>query len=144
MVIIRNAVMMIVLSSNVALSAPFYRKCTFINSQESPFELIIDPVKKTILLYGDMKAGIFMILDKEVGMACDQKILHCGSIAFDLKGDLSGKHSVIVDNNIIKFTAQNYGDGTLWSDYNLKTNIINFGSIRLNPAYCVTKQDKNP
>lgn len=136
MILSRVSLAIMMLYSNIALSAPFYRKCTFINSQQPPFDLIIDLEKRLIIINGDKAGGAFMIEDNEIGVACDRKVIPCGSIALNLKGDILGKHTVKVDKNRLYFSAQSTGDDKLFNAYDIKTGVIMFGSIAMTPAFC--------
>lgn len=136
MILSRVSLVIMLLYSSTALAEPFYRKCTFINSKEPSFDLVIDPEQKIVILFGDKTAGTFMIKDNEIDRACDS-MLPCGSFALNLNGTLLGKHSVIVEKDKIIFSAHSSGEDKLFNGYNLKTGTILFGSVAMTPAYCV-------
>jgi hypothetical protein len=134
----RISLTIMLLYSSTALATPFYKKCSFINSKESSFDLIVDISKKIVILHGDKTAGVFMIEDNEIGRACDNEILPCGSFASNLNGGILGKHTVTVEKDKIFFSAQSLGEDKLYNAYDVKSGFLLFGAIAMSPAYCVS------
>jgi hypothetical protein len=108
------------------------------------FFIIGNTDRNTVILKGDETLGGFMITDNEIGIACyDNVALPCGIIASSLQGNILGKHTVIIEQNKIFFSAQSSGSNKVFSEYDMETGIILFGSPDLTPAICKINQDSS-